>query len=124
MKFNDGDEMSDHLLNFDRKVRLLKSAGSNIKDLDVVCHLLITLPKAYDNLVTAIETMDQENITLDFVKSRLLDEYSKRKSGSSNAKTNAVAMKADITCYGCGQVGHILSQCTRKRQKNKKRAPK
>lgn len=33
-------------------------------------------------------------------------------------------MKADIECYGCGQVGHILSQCTRKRQKNKKRAPK
>lgn len=63
MKFNDGDEMSDHLLNFDRKVRLLKSDGANIEDLDVVCHLLITLPKAFDNLVTGIETMDQENIT-------------------------------------------------------------
>lgn len=124
MKFSDGDEMSQHILNFDRKIRELKSCGAKMEDMDIVCHLLVTLPKAYDNLVTAIETMDQSKITLDFVKSRLLDEYAKRNSGASSGKATPVAMNANITCFRCHKTGHIKSQCTQKRKKNKSNSSK
>lgn len=116
MKYSESDDISEHFLNFDRKIRDLKSSGAKIEDLDMVCHLLITLPKSYDNLVTAIETMDQSKITLDFVKSRLLDEQNKRKSVISSGKVVSAAMHTNVTCYGCGQVGHIKSQCMNKKK--------
>lgn len=119
MKYSESDEMSEHLLKFDKMIRELKSSGANMEDLDIVCHLLLTLPKTYGFLVTAIETMDQSKITLDFVKSRLLDEFNKKKTGVSSERATSSAMNAGITCYGCGQVGHIKSQCKSK-QKDKK----
>lgn len=99
MKFNEVNDISDHFLEFDRTIRELISSGANLEDLDIVCHLLITLPNTYDALVTAIETMDQSLITLDFVKGRLIDEYNKRKGPDSKGKVIASAMQTNIVCY-------------------------
>lgn len=85
-----------------------------MEELDIVCNLLITLPKRYNTLVTAIETMDSDKITLDFVKSRLLDEHQKHNPSVSGEKSSTAAMNTSVTCYACGQVGHIKSQWTRK----------
>lgn len=117
MKFNDGDNIENHFLVFDKTVRELKSTGADLKDIDVVCYLLLSLPKSYDVLVTALETLDQDKLTLEFVKGRLLDEYTKRigNNSSSNISTNdSVAMNAKqfkFKCYKCGKVGHKKSEC-------------
>lgn len=125
MKYSESDEMSEHLLKFDKKIRELKSSGAKMEDLDIVCHLLLTLPKGYNFLVTAIETMDQDKITVDFVKSRLLDEFNKKNAGTSSEKVTPSAMNANVTCYGCSQVGHIRSQCPEnKKKKNNSRKMK
>lgn len=116
MKCDDSDDMKDHLLKFDRKIRELKSMGAKMEELDIVCNLLITLPKRYIPLVTAIETMDSDKITMDFVKSRLLDEHQKHNPNLSSEKSSTAAMNTSVTCYGCGQVGHIKSQCIKKKK--------
>lgn len=103
--------MKDHLLKFDRKIRELKSMGAKMEELDIVCNLLITLPKRYNTLVTAIETMDSDKITLDFVKSRLLDEHQKHNPNASSEKSSTAAMNTSVTCYG-----HIKSQCHKKKK--------
>ena len=78
MKYNEVDDINDHILEFDTMVRELKATGTKLEELDVVVHLMITLPESYNNLVTALETiMDQKNLTLEFVKNRLMDEYNK-----------------------------------------------
>lgn len=125
MKYNENEEMIKHFLNFDTKIRELKSTGTKLEELDVIVHLLITLPKSYDNLVTALETMDQKNLSLEFVKSRLLDEYNKRKglggSGGNKVSTDgATAMQANrsnIICYKCGKAGHTKFHCRSKKGK-------
>lgn len=120
MKYSESDDMTEHLLNFDKRIRELKSAGANMENLDIVVHLLITLPKGYENLVVAIETKDQDKVTLDFVKSRLLDEFNKKRG---NGKSVSTAMNANITCYRCGQVGHTKFKCKARGKNNKSKKP-
>lgn len=125
MKYNESDTMMDYLLLFDKRIRELKSTGATMEELDVVVHLLITMPKSYDNLVTALETMDQTKLTVEFVKPRLLDEYNKRNGGvGSNKSSGPGAMVAggkskDIVCYLCKKPGHKKSQCFKNKNKKK-----
>lgn len=122
MKFN-GEDINNHCLQFDKLIRELKLAGAKLDDLDIVVNLLVTLPRSYDALVTSLESMDEKKLTLEYVKSRLLDEHAKRHGGSTHSKSEgASAMQAinpDITCYGCGEKGHVISRC--KARKNKKK---
>lgn len=117
MKYHDGDEMIEHFVKFDTKIRELKSTGAKMEELDVVVHLLLTLPDSYDNLVTALETMNQTNLTLQFVKTRLIDENNKRNGRESSGKSNepgamrATGKRKRLVCYGCGKPGHIKSKC-------------
>lgn len=133
LKYNASDDITNHFLLFDRKIRELKSTGAKMEELDVVVHLLLTLPKEYDNLVTALETMDQEKLSLDFVKTRLMDEYNKRTGGNSSSKSSepgAMSAKAggrssEIICYRCHKSGHKKSECWQnKKGKHGKNAKK
>lgn len=117
MKYIDGNEMSQHFLKFDRCVRELKSIGATMEEIDIVCHLLLTLPSSFDNLVTAIETIDPVNLSIDFVKSRILDEFQKRPNGVVTTESaDSVAMNAGRNkpkgkCFNCGKPGHFQSEC-------------
>lgn len=69
------------------------------------------MPPSYDNLVTELETIDPEKLTLEFVKGRLLDEYNKRENSNdnTNGSKHSVAMfsnKNFFKCYRCNKVGH------------------
>lgn len=123
MKMHEGENINDHFLKFDKLIRDVKSVGATMEDMDVICHLLLTLPKTYDYLVTAIETMNPKDITLEFVKSRLLDEYGKRSNNDKGGKSNdGHAMQArnpEIVCFECGKKGHIRSMCKSKSSKGK-----
>ena len=59
-------------LKFDTITRELEDLGSKIDESDKVCHLLLTLGKDYETVITALET--QPDVKFDFVKARLLDE--------------------------------------------------
>lgn len=117
LKMDEADDMSDHFLVFDKTVRQLKSIGGKLEDLDIICYLLLSLPKSYDNLVTALETLDPDILSIDFVKGRLLDEFIKTKQseGASCIKSSSpVAMNANefkFKCYRCNQVGHKWFEC-------------
>lgn len=77
LKCNEGESIENHFLVFDKIVRDLKSTGATLEEEDVVCHLLLILPKSFEAVVTALETLEPKKLTIEFVKSRLLDESEK-----------------------------------------------
>lgn len=112
MRYDEKDNITDHFLQFDKRTRELKSIGATMEEMDVVCNLILTLPKSFDNLVTAVETMNAKVLSLEFVKARLLDEYGKRhgrndEHGNSN-KASAMHSKSTIVCHHCGKAGHSV----------------
>ena len=103
MRYIPSESMASHFLKFDRLVRELKSTGAKLEEPDIVCHLLLTMPEEYYMVVTALETMSSEQLTLSFVKTRLLDEEAKRSGGSvsaSGGSSSAVFSATSNKCYG------------------------
>ncbi|KAK9710422.1 Zinc knuckle [Popillia japonica] len=76
LKFVNTQSMEAHILKFDTLIRELRSTEATLVESDVVCHLLLTMPSEYDTIVTALETLSAENLTLSFAKNRLLEEES------------------------------------------------
>lgn len=149
MKFDAiNDTLVNHFLKFDKLIRDLRSTGATVEEMDIVCHLLLTMPVEYNVVVTAIETLSMKDLTLSFVKNRLLDEESKRKGiarkiknndtppptafqtqqyhkkGSSEAsktknQQGTLGNSFSFTCHRCGKPGHKRANCRVKlRNKN------
>lgn len=117
MKYQDNGKMTEHLLEFDKTVRELRAIGGKLEEMDVVCHLLLSLPTSYDSVVTSLETLSPKMLNMEFVKNRLLDENNKR-NGKMQADRNdgngIAAMNAksyQFRCHNCGREGHKRSEC-------------
>ncbi|KAF2902636.1 hypothetical protein ILUMI_03551 [Ignelater luminosus] len=81
MKFDStNDTWANDFLKFDKSIRDLKSTGATLEETDIMCHLLLTMPNEYEVVVTALETLSKEDLTLNVVKDRLLEEELKRRS--------------------------------------------
>lgn len=93
MKFDDNESMETHFTRFDNLLKQVKLSEGKLDNDLVACLLLLTLPESFDMVVTAIKTLSSKNITLEFVRSRLLDKEVKRVSRSSK-RSEKLKMKA------------------------------
>lgn len=116
LKYDGKTNIKSHLLEFDKIVRDLKSIGAKPEELDIICQLLFTMPKSYDSLVTALETINPETLNIEFVKSRLIDEYNKRNNENKQENQNmsevyAMTSKVEKCCHFCKGKGHFKRNC-------------
>lgn len=141
-------EMSliSHFQQFDALICELMAAGAKLEEADKVCHLFMTLPKSYDGVVTAIETLADDDLTLTFVKTRLLDHEVKllaerRDTSMKVLQAETLTHKKNfyihrgqyrrnpfkakyrtfkkIKCHYCGKYGHVQKNCNFKKMKQR-----
>lgn len=95
LKFKETTPLSKHLITFDEMIVELKAAGATISEMGKIARLLLTLPNSYDALVTAIQTQADKDLTLAFVKIKLLDYEVKLKGDQS--ETSAKVLQTETT---------------------------
>ncbi|CAH1112192.1 unnamed protein product [Psylliodes chrysocephalus] len=108
MKLNEGEDLNKFLDRVDEVVRQLKSTGVEIQESDVICNMLLTLPKSYETVATIIENKPADTLNNEEVKNKLLAEEEKRKHNSRQGiVTDQTAFGVEVICYGCGKKSHI-----------------
>lgn len=139
----EGRSLEEFFKEFEGVVNDLKSVGVNIDNSDAVLQLLIAMPSSYANVVSAIETLSVEEMTMDRVKTRLLEEelkrkftelkteestsayvagnskkkFSKSKNNQKNEKTSERPKnnkRKDEGCYVCGDKKHRARDCPKR----------
>ena len=150
MKFLDNQNMESHINSLIMLGEQLKAAGEKLNDSDIVATLLSSLPSTYDPLITALEARDEADLTLEFVKGRLLHEE-RRKGKEEESYENAMYSKGrkwpskpspgpsgykgpnkghegprrfskSIECFYCRQKGHIKRDCRKLKYKEEAHA--
>jgi transposase InsO family protein len=112
--------MEQHVTTMQDLVDKLTALGEKIKDHLFVAMLLSSLPETYSTLITALESRPDTELTLGFVKGKLIDEYKRRKgvpdSEDSNRALRALQKKnsdgeSDRSCFFCKRSGHFKQDC-------------
>lgn len=109
VKCAEDEKLEDYFHRFDSLIRELESISTKeIEEEDKICYLLTGLPKNFETVITAIETINPENLKLDFVKTRLLDEEMKL---STKEKVDLPGTAFVIKCFKCQSIGHKSYEC-------------
>ena len=132
MKMEEEDDMLAYINKVKALADQLNGADVTISDRDIVMMLLESLPPSYEYLIVAMESSPIQELTLDYVTSRLLHELSRRKENESRgdgaafyakqAKGASNGSNNKRACYYCGKKDHIAKYCFKKKNNEKESA--
>lgn len=139
MKYQAGDSLNVYILEFEKNVTDLKNASGKIDDIETVSQLLASISEPqYQSVVTAIDILflqPDANVTLDFVKSKLLAEEQRQKcnltpevessaafydNNENKNKKKTAKKKFPFKCYLCGKVGQKKVDCFKNKKESQK----
>lgn len=92
----DGGEIEAHLFEFEQLFDRLEAAGTSLDTDTMICMLLRSLPASYDGVVTALDCLVDDDISLEIVKAKLEDEYNRQMERQGGASKRCVLPKASI----------------------------
>ena len=130
-----GTSMINHINYIKTLSEHLEAVRDAVAEKDLVIILISSLPEDYNYLITALETIAEENLTWDYVRDRLIHEAEKIKLTAGTEKTNACqdtllvsdkksekkpADTKNFKCHYCKRKGHYARDCCKKKADAKK----
>ena len=129
IKFNESKNMQEHIKDVMQLSEKLTSIGEPIKETHLGAILLCSLPPSYDVLVTSLESKNEDELSFDYIQSKLIDEYLRRNENKLNSPPNTQALKVHQKfsgpkkyCTYCHRKGHLKIDCWHLVNKNKNSA--
>lgn len=111
-EYDESGDMEAHLFRMDELFSSLMNAGQELDSSLKVAMVLKSMPESYDHLTTTLETRSDDDLTMELVKSKLLDEAQKRMEKSHQSESILrVGPEKKITCHRCRKPGHMKRDC-------------
>jgi len=85
-KMQEGEDLLDHINKVKALADQLACLEVPVRDEDVVMTLLESLRPSYEYLITALETLTMQDLTMEFVIARLMHKVSKRREKEPQGK--------------------------------------
>ena len=134
MKLEKGCDMVEHINSVKTVAEHLEAIGDPIAEHDLVIILISSLNEDFNFLITALETIAEENLTFEYVRDRLIHEAEKLKNslqektskdenndallsryqGQDDRRTKAERSK-ELTCHYCKEKNHFARDCVKKK---------
>jgi len=131
MRMDPQTPMSRWIADVRRAAFLLEEVGGTVTNDDMILVLTNGLPRSYDTVIGSLDSISTDDLTLDAVVNRLLNEESRQttrtparaeRPTNTNTDPNNIAFAANadrkprtplhlITCYACGEKGHYQADC-------------
>jgi hypothetical protein len=115
----------------------MEAAGIDVSEQDTILALTMGLPSTYDAVIINFDATPTEQLTLDHVIGRLLNEETRQASSTGTIKpkkeepsdeTLAVTAgrhsRGEATCFFCERPGHFKAECPEKREWERIKAEK
>ncbi len=112
--------MESHVNEMNDLVEQLTNLGEELKENLVVAMLLRSLPDSYDTLINVLENKPEEELTVEFIVGKLVDEFKKRmetKSYLDNSNETSILKISNGrrqfqgSCTYCQKFGHVRAHC-------------
>jgi hypothetical protein len=122
MKLPEGGKMPDHLNAIGSLIDELEDVGETLSNHLSVALILASLPESYDNLITTLETSKEDDLDLEYIKGKLIDEWQRKNESRADCSDQALKVMTNkmenhrkgvwkVRCYACNQEGHIMRDC-------------
>ena len=142
-----GSTMVEHVNNLKTISEHLEALEDVVVEKDLVMILISSLPEEYNNLITALETLKEEQLTWNYVRDRVLHEYERKKGDGKQIKEiqhkiqdalfvdNRKPQKkyqqgkqnwnnnntTKFKCHYCHEKGHFQKDCPKRKSDFKKK---
>jgi hypothetical protein len=130
----DGQSMEGWIGEVRSRANRLKAIDVDVSNEDIIVVLTAGLPSSYTTVIISLDAVKPQELTLDFIITRLLNEeghqvISSNVSEVKKEEPNNTAMMSkrsshNVQCYYCLEMGHFSSACPMKAKEIKEREDK
>ena len=111
-RYSDGEDIEQHIFEMEELFDRLTLTGEELSKSMQVAMVLRSLTESFSVLTTALESRSDEELTLDLVKTKVVDEVAKRGNrGCCDFVLKTIVKKNQILYDFCQQPGHKRKDC-------------
>ena len=146
VKLKEKQSMTEHVNHVKTLSEHLEALEDPVRERDLVIVLLSSLPEEYNNLITTLETLDEEKLTWVYVRDRVICEYDRKQKQSDHEPSKEIEKEphdallcgacckkggkfskndnnknnnnnqTKFPCHYCQETGHYIKDCPKKKK--------